>query len=128
MNTNEELNFLSVFGPAELFFVIAGIMTVLEFFKSWLGLQNFRLRQKIINDNPQGSVRSMISLGIGVLEVLGSTIEGGKVLVVARLPIYVMPALGIGIGAGSAAASRWFKQVDIRAWHDLEEVEENNNL
>lgn len=125
---NEELGFLSDFGPTELFFFIAGIMTVLEFFKSWLGLQNFRLRQKIINENPQGSVRSMISFGIGVLEVVGATIEGGKVLVVARLPIYVMPALGIGIGVGSAAASRWFRQVDIRAWHDLEDGQENNDL
>lgn len=118
---NEELNFLAVFDAPQLFFFIAGVMTVLEFFKSWLGLQNFRLRQKIINENPQGPVRSMISLGIGVLEVLMATIEGGKVLVVARLPIYVMPALGIGIGCGSAAASRWFRQVDIRAWHDLED-------
>ena len=87
--------------------------TLLEFFKGYLGLQNLKVRTRILSDRPDGTLRTRMAMEIGILEVLMATIDGCKVVVVARMRLICIPFLGLGIGIGTGMSSKFFKPISL---------------
>lgn len=87
--------------------------SVLEFFKGYLGLQNLKVRTRILSDRPEGALRTRLAVEVGLLEVLMATIDGCKVVVVARMRLICVPFLGLGIGIGTGMSSKFFKPISL---------------
>ena len=103
--------------------------TFLEFSKSFLGLMILKNKNHILRDHPIGRQRTWLSLSIGILEFFSSTIDGIKVILIAKMPIYYAPALGVGIGLGTAISAKVFKPMKFTGtsstiWWRLREPEE----
>lgn len=107
----------------QVLLIVTASITGIEFLKSWIALQQFNLKQKIINERMQVKSRRWVSLCLSLLDVLNASCDGAKLLVVARAPLWVIPGVGLGIGIGSGVGYLMFKQKNtLHAWREMEEV------
>ena len=104
----------------QVLLIVTASITGIEFLKSWIALQQFNLKQRIVNESLEVKSRRWISFYLSGLDVLNATCDGSKLLVVARAPLWVIPSVGVGIGLGSGVGYLLFKQPYLRAWKEMD--------
>jgi hypothetical protein len=105
----------------QVLLIVTTSITGLEFLKSWIALQNFKLKQRIVNEDLSNTSRRWVSVSLSCLDVLNASCDGVKLLVVARAPLWVIPGVGVGIGLGSGVGYMFFRAPTVKVWRELEE-------